>query len=161
MEFTVLENILIGLHMTSKMNLLGALFSGRPVPQEELERAMDILGIVGLVPFKDRLASELPHGHQRLLGVGIGLACEPQVLLLDEPVTGMNTDEKKAMGDLINTLHERGITTLLVEHDIRTVMDLCQRIVVLNFGEKIAEGSPHEIRNNQDVIEAYLGPEVA
>jgi branched-chain amino acid transport system ATP-binding protein len=97
-----------------------------------------------------------------MLGVATAFGAEPSLLLLDEPLTGMNADEIKAMIDLIKDLQlKRAISLMLVEHNVKTVMDLCQRIIVLNFGRKIAEGSPDEIRRNKDVIEAYLGKEVA
>ena len=123
--------------------------------------ASEILETVGLVRFKNHLAGDLPHGYQRMLGIGVALAAEPKVLLMDEPVTGMNLDEIRMVIELIHTLQEKGLTILLVEHNIKTVMDICQRVIVLNFGKKIAEGSPEEIRKNKDVIEAYLGPEAA
>jgi len=161
MELTVLQNALIGIHMHSRISPFRICFSRSPIPESEMEKAMEILEIVGLTRFKDRLAGELPHGRQRMLGIGIALGCTPRILLLDEPVTGMNTDEKKAIIDLVRDLNQKGITILLVEHDIRTVMDICQRILVLNFGKKISEGLPSEIRSNKDVIEAYLGTECA
>jgi len=160
MEFTVLENILIALHMKSKLNPIAVLFSRSFFPKSEITAAEEILEIVGLTALKNRVANSLPHGHQRLLGLGIGLAAEPTIMLLDEPVTGMNTEEKQSMIGIIQNLHTMGLTILLVEHDIRTVMQLCQRIIVLDFGKKIAEGLPDEIRRNQDVIKAYFGTEV-
>jgi branched-chain amino acid transport system ATP-binding protein len=112
---------------------------------------------MGLADLKDELAINLPHGHQRALGVAIGLATEPKLLLLDEPVTGMNPTEKQDMVDLIKQVRGQGITIMLVEHDMRTVMGVCEKISVLDFGKKIAEGPPEEILRNQQVIEAYLG----
>lgn len=160
-EFSVLQNILTGLHMRSSSLNARRIFSHSPIPESETRRASEMLETVGLTEFKDHLAGDLPHGHQRLLGIGIALAAEPKLLLLDEPVTGMNLDEMRAVTELVRALQRKGLTILLVEHNIRTVMDICPRIIVLNFGEKIAEGSPGEVRRNKDVIEAYLGPEAA
>jgi len=103
------------------------------------------------------LAINLPHGYMRALGVGIALATEPKMLMLDEPVTGMNPTEKAHMLALIKRIQKQGITVLIVEHDMKTVMGLCDYITVLSFGKKLAEGKPKEIQSNEAVIEAYLG----
>jgi len=159
-QFSVMENVLLGSHMSSRV--WGALFSRSRIPEPEVRRASDILEFTGLAHLKDSKAGELPHGHQRMLAVAVALGAEPELLLLDEPVTGMNLDEIRAMTNLIRALQStRGITMVVVEHNVKTVMDLCQRIIVINFGRKIAEGSPDEVRRNEDVIEAYLGREVA
>ena len=159
-QFSVMENVLLGSHMRAR--IWRALFSRFRIPESEVKRASDILEFAGLAHLKDLKAGELPHGHQRMLAVAVALGAEPELLLLDEPVTGMNLDEIKAMTDLIRSLQStRGITVVIVEHNVRTVMDLCQRVIVLNFGRKIAEGSPDEVRSNEDVIEAYLGREAA
>lgn len=105
---------------------------------------------MGLAGLKDELAINLPHGHQRSLEIAIGLAPEPKLLLLDEPVTGMNPTEKQHMVDLIRQVRDREVTIVLVEHDMRTVMGLCEKISVLDFGKKIAEGAPKEIIHNQN-----------
>jgi branched-chain amino acid transport system ATP-binding protein len=107
------------------------------------------------------LAKNLPHGHQRRLGVAIALATNPELILMDEPVTGMNTEETDNMMKKIKEIRDRGITTLVVEHDMRLVMNTCDRLCVLNFGMKIAEGSPSEICENKEVIAAYLGSDYA
>ena len=112
---------------------------------------------MGLADWSDKLASELPHGLQRNLGVCIGLATDPELLMLDEPVTGMNPTEIATMMELIGKIKDRGITIILVEHNMKAVMGLSDSITVLSYGEKIAEGSPAEIQNNRDVVEAYLG----
>jgi branched-chain amino acid transport system ATP-binding protein len=123
------------------------------------EKALEIVEFLELGPLKDELALNLPHGHQRALGVAIALATEPKVLMLDEPLTGMNPVEKEHMIALIRKLHDSGITILMVEHDMKSVMGLCIHISVLDFGKLLAEGPPEEILANPDVIEAYLGGE--
>lgn len=161
-NFTVLDNVLVGFHLHSKIGFWGALFNTPHTRRREKalkERAMEILDFLGLAAMKNELAKSLPHGHQRALGVAIALATEPELLMLDEPVTGMNPEETTVMMDHIGKLRERGITILLVEHDMRAVMGLCERITVISFGRKIAEGTPDEIKNNPEVIEAYLGGE--
>jgi branched-chain amino acid transport system ATP-binding protein len=125
---------------------------------EILARANEILQEVGLANRKDELASNLPHGHRRLLQVAISLGCEPKLLLLDEPFTGMNMEEVNEMMALIKKLNQnRGITFIIVEHNIKALMNVSHRIGVLNFGKKIAEGTPEEISKNESVIRAYLG----
>ena len=161
-DFSAMQNILIGLHMrSSRLNPRQIFISPHSIPESEINIASEILDMVGLSQFKSSLAGDLPHGFQRMLGIGVALAAQPKILLLDEPVTGMNLDEIRMVVELIHTLQERGLTILLVEHNIKTVMDICLRVIVLNFGKKIAEGSPDEIRSNKDVIEAYLGTEAA
>ena len=113
--------------------------------------------MIGLMHFADVKAQNLAHGHKRILGIGIALASEPKLLLLDEPLGGMNGEEVSITIRLIDKLWQRGITILLIEHNMRAAMSLCKRIVVLNFGRKIAEGSPDEIKEDSNVIEAYLG----
>jgi branched-chain amino acid transport system ATP-binding protein len=127
--------------------------------RENEQKALEILEFLGLGKLKDELAINLPHGHQRALGVAIALAAEPTLLMLDEPVTGMNPEESAAMMKLIRQIRDRGITVLLIEHDMKVVMGICEKITVLNFGEKIAEGTPEEIQKDSAVHEAYLGGE--
>jgi len=161
-EFTLLKNVSVACHLHAKVMLFGAVAhtpTAQQTQRQAEERALEILEFMGLAGLKDELAVNLPHGHQRSLGVAIGLAAEPKLLLLDEPVTGMNPAEKQHMVGLIRKVRDRGITIMLVEHDMRTVMGICEKISVLDFGKKIAEGLPEEISNNQQVIEAYLGTE--
>ncbi len=163
-ELTALQNILLGFHLVSGINLWGCLFSigGMKKKQNELvEKAGKLADFMGLGERKDQLAKNLSHGYQRLLGVAIALATNPELILMDEPVTGMNPQEKDAMMSKIREIRNRGVTILLVEHDMRLVMNICDRLFVLNFGSKIAQGTPSEILANSEVIAAYLGPEYA
>jgi len=160
-NFTVLKNMLMGMHLHAEVGLWRSLLDTSYAKRRESEvlgQALGILQEVGLDARKDELASNLPHGHRRILQVAIGLGCKPGLLLLDEPLTGMNMQEVEEMMGLIKKLREsRGVTIAIVEHNIRAVMDLCNRIAVLNFGQKIAEGTPGEISQNEAVIQAYLG----
>lgn len=163
-EMTVLENILAGFHLTSGIGFWGVLFntaSIRGKQEQLLERTVELADFMGLIGKQHELAKNLPHGHQRMLEMAIALAASPELLLLDEPVTGMSAEEANEMMNKISDTRNRGITILLVEHDMRVVMDICDRICVLNFGKKIAEGSPEEICENKEVIAAYLGTEYA
>jgi branched-chain amino acid transport system ATP-binding protein len=157
---TVLQNILVSCHLHPKAGVWEAIFnlpSYRKKEQYAFNHAMDILQFLGLDSIKDELTQNLPHGYQRLLGIAITLGANPKLLLLDEPLSGMNAAEVRESLTFINRIRSAGTTVLLVEHNMRAVMELCDRILVLNFGRKIAEGLPDEIRRNKDVIEAYLG----
>ena len=159
--FPSVMNVVVGAHLHAGMNFFGTLFNTRGTrhkEQETLARVMDIINFLELGDWAMVPAQDLPHGHQRALGVAIALATEPKLLLLDEPVTGMNPEETAHMMDLIKKIRdERDLTIVLVEHDMKAVMGLCDRLSVLSFGKKLAEGTPEEIQNNKAVIEAYLG----
>lgn len=163
-EMTVLQNILLGFHLISEIRFWDCLFnasSARNRQKQLLEKAVEIADFMGLGHGKDQLAKNLPHGHQRMLGVAIALATNPELILMDEPVTGMNTEETDSMMNKIREIRNKGVTTLVVEHDMRLVMNISDRLCVLNFGSKIAEGPPSEICKNKEVIAAYLGSEYA
>ncbi|MBI5967257.1 MAG: ABC transporter ATP-binding protein [Deltaproteobacteria bacterium] len=159
---TVLENLIIAHHLQVRANFWELFFDNTRARSDEAkarENSLDILGYMGLMDFRDELAQNLPHGYQRALGVAMAMAARPRLLLLDEPITGMNPEESRKFIELIRGLRERGISVMVVEHDMKAIMGLSQRIVVLNYGRKIAEGAPQEIQKNQQVIEAYLGSE--
>jgi branched-chain amino acid transport system ATP-binding protein len=159
-DFTVLKNIVLACHLKPKISFWETVLRTRSSQHKEkdiLQRSQKILGLVGMEAMADITAGTLAHGHKRLLGIAIALAAEPKLLLLDEPFSGMNAEEVSETMRVINRLWQSGITILLIEHNMRAAMNLCQRIVVLNFGKKIAEGSPEEIKGNNDVIQAYLG----
>lgn len=156
-DLTVLDNVLLGGHLRADTRPWQVLFKRPAIPSAEQEEAWKMLEITGLTPFATTLAKNLPHGQQRSLGIAVALAAHPTLLLLDEPVAGMTAAEKDHVMDLVRLIRDRGVTVLLVEHDMRAVMGTCERIVVLNFGRKIAAGTPEEIRTHPEVIEAYLG----
>src|SRR6266581_1217341 len=153
-DMTVLQNVLMGLHLHSQRGLGQVLRSRRSFPQHEIDRGYEVLAFTGLVELANQLAKNLPHGHQRTLGIAMALAVRPRLLMLDEPVTGMNLDESLRVMQLVQTIRDRGSTILLVEHNMRAVMSACERIVVLSFGQKLAEGTAAEVSTNRDVIAA-------
>ncbi len=160
-DFTVLENVVIARHLNANTSLMNAIFRHKNKAESgNVERAKEIINFLRLEHEQDNLAANLSHGHQRVLGVAMALATEPDLLMLDEPVAGMNSGEKAIMVDHVKKIRDDwGVTILLVEHDMKTVMNLCDKITVLDFGEKLAEGLPEEIIHNKKVVEAYLGAE--
>ena len=156
----VLENVKVGFHISTKTNLFDSiLHSGRYRNDERLaaERGMEILERVGLAEYADWAAGNLPYGLQRRLEIARALALSPKLLLLDEPAAGMNPAETAALMEFVKTLNADGITVVVIEHDMKFIMNLCDRIMVINYGEKLAEGKPAEITRDERVIEAYLG----
>lgn len=162
-QVTVLENVVRGAFAQSRVSFLGGLFStasARAEIKRVEDRARAILDRLALDEVSEHLAASLPYGFQRRLGVAIALAAEPELLLLDEPAAGLNPEETIEMGRTIESIHNDGeIAVLLVEHHMRLVMGVSHRIIVLDHGEKLAEGTPEEIQSNKKVIEAYLGAE--
>jgi branched-chain amino acid transport system ATP-binding protein len=163
-NMTVLENVMVGRHVKTRYGLFGAAFRLPHARSEErmiCERAMEQLARVGLEAKADENALSLPFGQQRLLEIARALATEPMLLLLDEPGSGLNRPEKEGLDQLIRSIRGDGVTVLLVEHDMKFVMGIADRVIVLDYGQKIAEGTPAEIQANERVIAAYLGEETA
>ena len=157
-ELSVFENVLVGCHMAAKAGVLTTLFGANRAREEAAAAtAREALDFFGLLGREAEPAFNLPHGLQRALGMAVALVASPKLLLLDEPFTGMNPEETRHMMDLVRRVRDRGITLLLVEHDMQAVMGLCDKITVLNFGQLLTEGAPEEIRRHPEVIEAYLG----
>jgi branched-chain amino acid transport system ATP-binding protein len=162
-NLTVMTNVLVGIHLRNNIGFWGSFLGSsysRNIEKIMYKKASETLMLVGLSDKTDELAINLSHGNQRLLCLAVALASDPELLLLDEPVTGMNVEEVSAMVSIIRMLTDKkGITSIVVEHNMRAVMSLCDRIAVISYGIKIAEGSPEEITKNPTVIEAYLGAE--
>lgn len=162
-QMTVLENVMIGRHCRTKAFILGALFRTKKTVTEEreiLERSYSILEKVGLQDLANEYSKNLPYGAQRRLEIARALATDPLLLLLDEPAAGMNPQETLELVRLIQEISSDGQSILLIEHDMKLVMTLSERIFVMDYGTKIAQGTPEEIRNNKDVIKAYLGEDL-
>lgn len=157
-EFSVLENMLVGQHLHARTGFFRTLLgTDKQREQEARARAQEILEFMGLIERMDEPAMNLPHGLQRALGVAVAVAASPTLLLMDEPFTGMNPEETRQMMGMVREVQRRGVTILLVEHDMQAVMGLCDTITVLNFGKLLTEGTPEEVREHPEVIEAYLG----
>lgn len=160
-EMSVLDNVLVGMHIQIKQGISDVLFKTKRFSEDEqnkAEKADQLLEISGLIDARSELAKNLPYGAQRRLEIARALATEPALLLLDEPTAGMNLNETDALIDFIHLIKDRfNLTILLIEHDMKFVMGLCEKIMVLDHGQKIAEGPPGEIQDNEAVIEAYLG----
>lgn len=159
-KMTVLENVLVGMHSRLKASFFESLFHSKKEREEEaeaVERAYELLEFVGLKENAMKEAGSLSYGQQRLLEIVRGMAGNPRLILLDEPAAGMNSKEKEELNILLRKIIKRGVSILIVEHDMKLVMDVTDYIFVLNYGQLLAEGTPLEIQQNEDVIAAYLG----
>ncbi len=157
-EFTVLDNVKIGFHGSVRSTLIAQVLGADREELAAIEKQADeLIEFFGLADLRNELAANLSHGHQRALGIAVALAAQPKVLLLDEPFTGMNPEETSRMMTLVRSVRDRGVTIMLVEHDMHAIMGLCDKITVMNFGSLLTEGTPQQVRTNPKVIEAYLG----
>ena len=163
-DMSALENVMVGRHLRTHQGVLGAIFRHRAAREEEAQirqRALQLLDFVGIAPLAHRTARTLSYGDQRRLEIARALATEPLLLALDEPAAGMNATEKQALRELLVRIRDKGTTILLIEHDVKLVMGLCDRITVLDYGKVIADGTADAVKNDPAVIAAYLGKETA